>query len=94
MAAKKVKVTYNDGREEIVKVTPRANVMTEEYCNGFKQERGILATYYLGWASLSKAGKESLDFETWLDRIDDVEDVEDEEPGPTLPTPTGDASSE
>jgi hypothetical protein len=31
MAAKKVKVTYQDGREEIVKVLPRAQVMTEEH---------------------------------------------------------------
>lgn len=78
MAAKKVKVIYNDGREVEVKVPPRAQVMTEEYVGGFKSERAILATYYLGWASLNKAGKESLDFETWLDQIDDVEDVEGE----------------
>lgn len=94
MASKKVKVTYNDGRVEIVKVSPRANVMTEEYCNGLRQERGILATYYMGWAGLNCAGRESLDFETWLNQIDDVEDAEDEEPGPTPPTPSDAVSSE
>lgn len=94
MAAKKVKVTYLDGREEIVMVTPRANVMTEEYCGGIKQERGILATYYLGWASLNKAGKETLDFETWLDKIEDVEDVEEPTPVPTPPAPSAGDSSE
>lgn len=102
MAAKKVKVTYQDGREVEVKVTPRAQVMAEEYCNGFKQERGVLATFYLGWAALNKAGKESMDFETWLDQIDDVEDVtwlDDveeaaNEPLPTQPDPSGDTSSD
>lgn len=94
MAAKKVKVTYLDKRVEIVMVTPRANVMTEEYCNGFKQERGVLATYYLGWASLNKAGKETLDFETWLDKIEDVEDYEDVPEDPTPPAPSDTVSSE
>lgn len=93
MAAKKVKVIYQDGREVEVKVPPRAQVMTEEYCNGFKSERAILATYYLGWASLNRAGKESLDFETWLDQIDDVEDVDGDVP-PTPEDQSGDTSSD
>lgn len=100
MAAKKVKITYLDGREEVLKVPPRAQVMTEEYCGGFRADKAILATFYLGWAALNKAGKESLDFETWLDKIDDVEDYEDPkpdpeaEPGPTPPAPSGDGSSD
>jgi hypothetical protein len=77
MAAKKVKVTYQDGREETVKVLPRAQVMTEEYLKGFKVENAIAGTYYLGWAALHVAGKEPLDYETWLNKIDDVEDVEE-----------------
>lgn len=93
MASKKVKVIYLDGREEVVKVPPRAQVMTEEHCNGFTRERAILATFYLGWAALNVRGKETLDFETWLDKIDDVEDVEDEAPVPTLPAQSGDDSS-
>jgi hypothetical protein len=94
MAAKKIKVIYNDGREIEVKVPPRAQVMTEEFVGGFKSERAVLATYYLGWASLNRAGKESLDFETWLDNIDDVEDVDDEEVPPTDPAQSEDASSD
>jgi hypothetical protein len=94
MASKKVKVTYKDGREEVVAVTPRANVMTEEYCGGMRYERAILATYYMGWAALNRAGKESSDFETFLDAIDDVEDVEDEKPDPTQPAPSDGESSD
>lgn len=93
MAAKKVKVTYQDGREEIVKVPPRAQVMAEEHFGGFKSENMIAATFYLGWAGLNVAGKETLDYETWLNRIDDVEDVEE----PVDPTPedqSGDMSSD
>ena len=93
MAAKKVKVIYLDGREEVVKVPPRAQVMTEDHCNGFTRERAILATYYLAWAALNIRGKELLDFETWLDRIDDVEDVDDETPDPTPEVPSADESS-
>lgn len=94
MAAKRVKVIYNDGRVVEVKVSPRAQVMAEEYCNGIKQERGVLATFYLGWAALSKAGLEPLDFETWLDQIDDVEDIKDKKPDPTPPAPSEGDSSE
>jgi hypothetical protein len=101
MAAKKVKVTYQDGREEIVKVLPRAQVMTEEYFKGFKSENSLTAGFHLGWAALHVAGKESLDFETWLNKVEDVEDytepkAEDAEgePAPTQPAPSGDVSSE
>ena len=83
MAAKKVKVTYQDGREETVKVLPRAQVMAEEYLKGFKSENVMAGTFYLGWAALHVAGKEGLDYETWLNKIDDVEDVEE----PVDPTP-------
>lgn len=93
MASKKVKVTYQDGREEIVKVLPRAQVMTEEYLKGFKTDNVIAGTFYLGWAALHTAGKESLDYETWLNRIDDVEDVE-EPVDPTPEAPSGDTSSD
>jgi hypothetical protein len=93
MAAKKVRVTYQDGREEVVKVLPRAQVMTEEYFKGFKAENALSATFHLGWAALHLAGKEPLDFETWLNRVEDVEDFEE----PVDPTPedqSGDTSSD
>jgi len=93
MAAKKVKVTYQDERVEIAKVLPRAQVMTEEYLKGFKSENALTATFHLGWAALQVAGKTTLDFETWLNKVEDVEDVEE----PVDPTPedqSGDTSSD
>lgn len=86
MASKKVKITYQDGRpEETVKVFPRAQVMAEEHFDGFTLKNGVAATYYLGWAALNLSGKTTLDYETWLNQIDDVVDVHDEVP----PTPEG-----
>jgi len=87
MAAKKVKVTYQDGREEVVKVLPRAQVMTEQHFSGFKSENALSATFHLGWAALQVAGKETIDFETWLNRVEDVEDFEEPvEPTPEVPS--------
>lgn len=102
MAARVVKVTYQDGREETEKVYPRAQVMAEEHFGGIKDGNAISFTYYLGWAALNIAKKETLDYETWLNKIEDVEDVtwiddvEDaaNEPGPTQPDPSGGTSSD
>lgn len=99
MAAKKQKIIYQDGREEIVKILPRAHVMTEAYLKGFKTENLYAATYYLGWAALNSLGKTTLDYETWLNQVEEVEDVEEpdgsiEEVPPTPPVQSGDVSSE
>ena len=94
MAARKLTITYQDDRpEEVVKVLPRAKVMTEEYLQGFKTENVWAATYYLGWASLNILGRTTLDYETWLNQIEDVEDVE-EPVDPTQEAPSGDTSSD
>lgn len=77
MAAKKQKIIYQDGREEIVKVLPRAQVMAEEYLKGFKVENLYAATYYLAWAALNSLGKTTLDYETWLNQVEEVEDIDD-----------------
>lgn len=91
--AVKLKVTYIDGREAEVMATPRAQVMTEQFLGGFADERSIQAGYYLAWASLNKAGKESADYETWLDQIADVEEVE-KKVDPTESAPPADTSSD
>lgn len=83
MAAKKLKITYQDGREEIVKVLPRAQVMAEEHLKGFTMENLWATTYRLGWSALNTLRKTDLDYETWLNTIEDVEDYEE----PTDPTP-------
>lgn len=94
MAVVKMKVTYNDGREVEVIASPRAQVMTEEYLGGWSNERRIVGDYYLAWASLNKAGKETADFETFLDQIADTETIQQaEDPDPTQPAQPADTSS-
>jgi hypothetical protein len=78
MAAKKLKITYQDGRPaDVVKVLPRAYAMSEAYLKGFSTQNLYAATYYLGWASLQSLQRTTLDYETWLNTIEDVEDYED-----------------
>lgn len=97
MAASKVKVTYQDGRVETVKILPRAQVMTERHFEGMDAKNTLAIGFHLGWAALVVLKKETLDFETWLDRVEDVEvdpDEPDEEVPPTPPVQSGDVSSE
>lgn len=76
MANLKFKVVYNDGQEKTIRVTPRAEVMTEEKYAGIEHsEAALRIVYHLAWASLNRAGQEPDDFETWLDKIADLEDV-------------------
>jgi hypothetical protein len=93
MAARKVKVTYRDGREEVIKVYPDAQVMTEEFLDGFKSERMVAATYHLGWAALQTSGKVFDPFDVWIKTVEDVEDVETDA-DPTPPAPSADTSSD
>lgn len=102
MAARKLKITYQDGSpEDIVKVLPRAYAMTEAYLKGFSAENLYAATYYLGWSALQSLGRVTVDYETWLNRIEEVEDYEDpetpdvpiEEVPPTQPATSVDDSS-
>jgi hypothetical protein len=74
--ATKLRITYLDGRIVEVVATPRAQIMTEEHLGGIKEASRLHASYYLAWASLNKAGKESAAFDPWLDLIDDVSEVE------------------
>ena len=75
MSAPKVKVVYVDGREEIVRVTPRSLLMTEERYGAQSSQVKFRFTYYAAWVVLNKAGKEPAGFEEWLDKISDLEDV-------------------
>lgn len=101
MAARKLKITYQDERVEVVKVLPRAYAMTEAYLKGFSTENLYTGTFYLGWSALNSLQKTSLDYETWLNQIEEVEDYEEpekpevpiEEIPPTQPA-SDDASSE
>jgi hypothetical protein len=96
--ATKLKVIYNDGREMKILASPRAQVETERHFRGqgIAQINRVEAGFHLAWASLHYAGKESADFETWLDTVADAEEIELEEadeqatdPTPATPEPTG-----
>jgi hypothetical protein len=93
MPAIRIKVTYMDGREETVKITPRAQVEAEERFSGMNDVSAVRASYWMAWRSLHQAGKEPLDYETWLDRIEDAEAVETVEDKKTLDPPPGEALS-
>ncbi|HEX3640574.1 MAG TPA: hypothetical protein VHV10_04735 [Ktedonobacteraceae bacterium] len=83
MARQEVKITYLDGKEANIKVSPRAEVATErKYGIGvgqmLKEERAE-HIYHLTWASLKfGASKISHDFEEWLDSVEDVEFLDDD----------------
>lgn len=85
MAVIQLKVIYADGVEKTVRVTPRATVMTEEKYGaiGTNRDAAVRILYHLAWASLNRTGKESDDYETWIDKIVDVEDVTPEITDPT-----------
>ena len=88
----KVLVIYVDGRRMSVPASPRAQVMTEREYKGDEETKSIESGYYLAWASLKAAGKETLDFEAWLDVIEEVEPSR-VQADPTEPVPPSDSSS-
>jgi hypothetical protein len=80
MPAIKIRVTYIGGREEIVKITPRAQTEAEEKFHGFMKDGAEVRTsYWLAWRSLHQAGKESADYDAWLDKIEDAEAFDEKE---------------
>lgn len=93
MAAKKVKVLFTDGHEEIVKVLPLAQVQTEEHMGGLSESNNTRYNYYLAWSSLKQANKESRDFLTWLPEVEDYEVVDEPEAVPTPEAQSSDTSS-
>lgn len=97
--ATKLKVTYEDGHEVEVVATPRAQVMTERFLQGFKETSMVEAGYRLAFESLHsrKLIDSALGYEEWLDTISDVEEIgEDkkaEDPTPEAPSPTSSFAS-
>lgn len=74
--AARLKVIYLDGRVEEVTATPRAQVLTEQHFKGGIGEHNQLqASFFAAWITLHRAGKESVEYEPWLDMIEDVERV-------------------
>lgn len=88
MASQRLKVGYTDGREVEVIVRPKAMVEVERYYKvnlASEGDRRLEHLYYLGWAALHYSGKESNDFEAFLNEVSEVEDItpDDEFADPT-----------
>lgn len=95
MAAVRMKIVYMDGREETVKLTPRAQTEAEERFHGISDntEHAVRASYWMAWRSLYQAGREKDDYEKWLDKIEDAEVVETAEDNKALDPTTGETRS-
>lgn len=87
MAAVKMKVTYADGRAEVVLASPKAQVMTERHFTGINETQQVESSFFLAWASLHYAGREPAEFEVWLDKIQEVEVIGQDVVDPTQTTP-------
>jgi hypothetical protein len=86
-AVARLKVSYLDGRTVEALAGPRAQVATERHFGKSFQEIGqtgsVEAIYFLAWAALHFAGKESQDFDHFLDSIEGVEDASVSPANPT-----------
>jgi len=91
MAAVRMKITYMDGREETVKLTPRAQTEAEEKFHGISEntEHAVRASYWMAWRSLYQAGKEKDDYEKWIDKIEDADVVDEKQDAKNLDPTTG-----
>lgn len=75
--SKKLTVTYLDGREVEVMMGPKAQVMAERHFGKSLMDlSNVEEVYYLGWCCLTVAGLEHLDFDSFLDVVDDVDMAE------------------
>jgi len=102
MAAVRMKIVYVGGKEEIVKLTPRAQTEAEEKFHGISEntEHAVRASYWMAWRSLYQAGREKDPYEVWLDKIEDAETVDEKEDakqvdptGGATPSPNGSSPS-
>jgi len=92
--AQKVKIYYTDGTDVEVKISPRAQVNTERHIGGDWQTMAILSVYRMAWEALRGRDKDTADFETWLDLVEDVEQLEEKKDSdPTESAPSTDSSS-
>jgi hypothetical protein len=99
VAVPRFKVTYKDGKELEVRVSPKAQVMFERHfkqtMSSFGKDPGAEHLCYLTWAGLHCAGMEGEDYETFLDKLADVDpvDASGEEADPTQTAPGPEPSS-
>jgi hypothetical protein len=103
-----MKVSYNDGTDVVVRVSPKVQVQFERHFKKSMFDYGLSPlqeeNFYLAWLALRDAGKDCPDdFEAFLDLIDDVDPVRDTptepnegvnpEPDPTRRVPQPENSS-
>lgn len=84
-----VKVTYADGRTEETRLTPRALCRAEEHAQINNWAAGdasrIRQSYYLAFIAMRNAGHTTLDFDEWMDTVEDIA-LEQKDPEPANPT--------
>lgn len=97
MAVLKVNVTYDDGRDVEVRVTPAVQVAFErEYSIGLakaSQDMRNEYMYFLAWKGLQLTGREDNDFDAFVATIEDVDVNRSEKSDPTESGPSPDSSS-
>jgi hypothetical protein len=77
------KVTYDDGREELVTALPRDVIEFERRYNVPYSQLSVGGReewwFWLAWSPLNRAGRDTRDFEGFINSIVGVELVTDEE---------------
>ena len=78
MARQRIKITYDDGKETIVKVTPKVEVQVEAHYGEGLGELGKQGraenVYRLAWIASKAAGDFTFkDFDDFLEHLEDVE---------------------
>lgn len=81
MSRQKLKITYLDGKTNVVTISPRAEVETERHFDSsmgqFQKDAKAQHLYYLAWAAAHASKVEHEGFEEFLNKIEDVDPVED-----------------
>lgn len=75
--AAKVQLTFADGAESTVRLSPRALILAERHfgSNG-ANDHPIEFTFYAAWAVC----RPGVDFDEWVDTIEDFEESRDADP--------------
>lgn len=76
--ATKVRLTFVDGSDAVVRLSPRALILSERHFG--KDMPAIEGTFYAAWAVLAPG----VPFDEWLEQIDDFEESKDEDPRTAL----------
>ncbi len=79
MPRQKLKITFENGEEFEVKVTPKVEVAVEKYFKVGMQSMGSDAhaehLYYMAYVALHHTGKENRSFEDFMNDLEDVDVV-------------------